>query len=74
MEESVRSIGTVLELSCDFKAMRDDPIFQKVMGMCDEMQELDMRAQFNYSLLLFSTGKVMYSNYKLFTAIFHNIS
>lgn len=58
MDEAVRSIGTVLELACDFKSMSDDHIFQEVMAMNDEMQDLDMRAQFNYSLLLFSTGKV----------------
>lgn len=58
MDEAVRSIGTVLELASDFKSMSDDHIFQEVMAMNDEMQDLDMRAQFNYSLLLFSTGKV----------------
>lgn len=58
MNEAVRSIGTVLELASDFKSMSDDHIFQEVMAMNDEMQDLDMRAQFNYSLLLFSTGKV----------------
>ena len=48
IERAIKSIGTILELSMAFASMQSDV----------ELSDLDMRAQFNYSLLLFSTGKV----------------
>ncbi len=58
IERAIDSIGVILELSADFVSMQSDNLFQEVLDMSDELSDLDMRAQFNYSLLLFSTGKV----------------
>lgn len=58
IERAIESIGIILELSADFASMQSDGIFQEVLAMSNELSDLDMRAQFNYSLLLFSTGKV----------------
>lgn len=60
MHEAIKSVGTILELDGNFKAMSDDHIFKEVMEINEEMQDIDMRAQYNYSLLVFSTGKVCY--------------
>ena len=62
LDRAIESIGVLLELSTTFKKMQDDSIFEEILSMSDELSDLDMRAQFNYSLLLFSTGKV-YHNY-----------
>ena len=62
LDRAIESIGVLLELSTTFKKMQDDSIFEEILAMSDELSDLDMRAQFNYSMLLFSTGKV-YHNY-----------
>lgn len=62
LERAIESIGVILELSKTFKTMQSDSIFDEILAMSNELSDLDMRAQFNYSLLLFSTGKV-YHNY-----------
>lgn len=62
LERAIESIGVILELSTTFKTMQSDSIFDEILAMSNELSDLDMRAQFNYSLLLFSTGKV-YHNY-----------
>lgn len=58
IERAIQSIGVILELSTDFASMQSDNIFQEVLGMTDELSDLDMRPQFNNFLFLFSTGKV----------------
>ena len=58
LERAIESIGVLLELSTTFKKMQEDSIFEEILAMSNELSDLDMRAQFNYSLLLFSTGKV----------------
>ena len=63
LDRAIESIGVLLELSTTFKQMQDDSIFEEILAMSDELSDLDMRAQFNYSLLLFSTGKVYRTYY-----------
>ena len=58
LERAIEGIGTILELSIAFQSMQSDPLFEEVLEISNQLSELDMRAQFNYSLLLFSTGKV----------------
>jgi hypothetical protein len=60
-ETVISSIGIILELSVAFATMRTDILFQEVLEMYDCFTGLDMRAQFNYSLLMFSTGKVCHT-------------
>ena len=62
LDRAIESIGVILELSTTFKSMQSDSIFDEILEMSNELSDLDMRAQFNYSMLLFSTGKV-YHNY-----------
>lgn len=62
LERAIESIGVILYLSTTFKTMQSDSIFDEILAMSNELSDPDMRAQFNYSLLLFSTGKV-YHNY-----------
>ena len=38
--------------------MQSDSIFKEVLALSNDLSDLDMRAQFNYSMLLFYTGKV----------------
>ncbi|CAH3188355.1 unnamed protein product [Porites evermanni] len=58
IESAIQSIGTILELSAAFATMQSDSIFKEVLALSNDLSDLDMRAQFNYSMLLFSTGKV----------------
>ena len=58
LERAIENIGVILELSTTFKTMQNNSIFYEILAMSNELSDLDMRAQFNYSLLLFSTGKV----------------
>ena len=58
IESAIQSIGTILELSAAFATMQSDSIFEEVLALSNDLSDLDMRAQFNYSMLLFSTGKV----------------
>ena len=58
VERAIASIGVILELSTAFKSMHSDSIFDEILAMSNELSDLDIRAQFNYSMLLFSTGKV----------------
>lgn len=58
IESAIQSIGTILELSTAFATMQSDTIFEEVLALSNDLSDLDMRAQFNYSMLLFSTGKV----------------
>lgn len=58
LERVIENIGVILELSTTFKTMQNNSIFYEILAMSNELSDLDMRAQFNYSLLLFSTGKV----------------
>ena len=55
LERAIESIGTILELGIAFASMQSDPLFEEVLEMSDQLSDLDMRAQFNYSLSLFST-------------------
>lgn len=58
IESAIQSIATILELSAAFATMQSDSIFKEVLALSNDLSDLDMRAQFNYSMLLFSTGKV----------------
>lgn len=58
LETAVRSIGIILKLGDAFTTMRTDPVFQEVLAMSESFDGLDLRAKFNYVLLMFSTGKV----------------
>ena len=51
------SVGVFLELGQEFDAMHQDPMF-KIIASRVKGNKLDVRAQFNYALLLYSTGKV----------------
>ena len=62
LERAIESIGVKLELSTTFKAMQSNSIFDEILAIRKELSDLDMRAQINYSMLLFSIGKV-YHNY-----------
>ena len=62
LDRAIESIGVLLELSTTFKKMQDNSIFEEILSMSDELSDLDMRAQFNYSSLLFSTGKVYHNH------------
>jgi len=57
-KRAIESIGTILELGIAFASMHSYPLFEEVFEMSNQLSDQDMRAQFNYSLLLFSTGKV----------------
>ena len=58
LERPIESIGVKLELSTTFKSMQSSSIFYEILAMSKELSNLDMRAKINYSMLLFSTGKV----------------
>ena len=58
LERAIERNGVILELSTAFKMMQSDSVFSEILAMSNELSDLDIRAQFNYSLLLFSTGKV----------------
>ena len=57
IESAIQSIGTILELSAAFATMQSDSIFREVLALSNDLSDLDTRAQFNYSMLLFSDGK-----------------
>ncbi|XP_015775110.1 PREDICTED: uncharacterized protein LOC107353289 isoform X2 [Acropora digitifera] len=59
LETAVRSIGIILKLGDAFTTMRTDPVFQEVLTMSEQFYGLDLRAKFNYVLLMFSTGKIL---------------
>lgn len=61
LNKAVCSIGTIIELKDSFKNMKEDPLFVEICPLL-EKSNLDMRSQLNYALLLFSTGKVIYSS------------
>ena len=63
LERAIESIGAILELGIIFASMQSDLSFEEVLEMSNQLSDLDMRAQFNYSLLLFSTGKVCSHQY-----------
>ena len=52
--------------------MQTDSIFDEILTMSNELSDLDMRAQFNYSLLLFSTGKVYHKYVTISTSWLSN--
>ena len=68
LDRAIESIGVILELSTTFKSIQSDSIFDEILEMSNELSDLDMRAQFNYSMLLFSTGKV-YHNYVIISTL-----
>lgn len=49
IESAIQSIGTILELSAAFATMQSDSIFKEVLALSNDLSDLDMRAQFNYS-------------------------
>ena len=52
------SVGVVLEMATDFLEIQRDPLFQEVTQTIEQIENLDMRTQCNYALLLYSMGKV----------------
>ena len=62
LNNAIQSSGTLLELCIAFKAMHEGPLFEDILTLNSEMSEMDMTAQLNYSLLLFSAGKVCNRN------------
>ncbi len=55
----VRSVGKVLELrDGTFVEMLESALYQEIVKM-NAMAELDLRSSKNFSLLLYSTGKVI---------------
>ena len=58
----LKSVGVVIELHEEFKSFRKDKLFYEAAETVETVQELegDIRAQCNYSLLLYSTLKVQY--------------
>jgi hypothetical protein len=52
-----KSVGVFLELAPQFDVMHRDPMFTQISSEVKK-NKLDVRAQFNYALLLYSTGKV----------------
>ena len=54
-----KSAGVVLELGSSFNNMENDGLFREILEAVQEEEDgLDMRTQYNYALVLFSTGKV----------------
>ena len=51
----VKSVGKVLELS--FVEMLEDELFKEIITT-KEIEDLDLRSSKNFSMLLYSTGKV----------------
>ncbi|CAB3983540.1 Hypothetical predicted protein [Paramuricea clavata] len=51
-----KSVGVFLELAPQFDVMHQDQMFIQILSEVKK-NKLDVRAQFNYSLLLYSTGK-----------------
>ena len=58
LQNLMRSIGVVMEVHEDFTNFQQDNAFKDVVSAMEEVQELDIRAQCNYTLLLYSTFKV----------------
>jgi hypothetical protein len=58
----LKSVGVVIELHKEFENFRNDKLFGEAAEMVENAHELEMdvRAQCNYSLLLYSTFKVQY--------------
>ena len=53
----LKSVGVFLELASEFDVMYKDPLFRNITSQV-KGNKLDVRSQFNYALLLYSTGKV----------------
>ncbi|CAB4028254.1 Hypothetical predicted protein [Paramuricea clavata] len=53
-----KSVGVFLELAPQFDVMHRDQMFIQISSQVKK-NKLDVRAQFNYALLLYSTGKML---------------
>ena len=59
LQSDIKSAGVVLELGASFTNMENDGLFSEILEAVQEDEDgLDMRTQYNYALVLFSTGKV----------------
>lgn len=57
MREVPKSVSVVLKLHCDYQHMTKDALFSTIQDVVEEMG-LDVRSEANFSVLLFTTGKV----------------
>ena len=53
MERAIESASIILELRAAFASMQEESTFQEVLALNNELCDLDMKVQFNYSLFLF---------------------
>lgn len=59
LQSVIKSAGVVLERDASFTNMENDGLFSEILEAVQEEDDgLDMRTQYNYALVLFSTGKV----------------
>ena len=66
LSRAVLSVGTLIELREDFGKMRNDALLQEICCILEKNQ-LSIRSELNYALLLFSTGKVSTGNFAMVT-------
>ncbi|XP_028417637.1 uncharacterized protein LOC114542085 [Dendronephthya gigantea] len=61
LKNLIKSIGILVELHDDFKTIhQDDSLFNEVIDTIGETEiDIDMRAQCNYALLLYTTIKIL---------------
>lgn len=58
----LKSVGKMIELSHSFTTMQNEDLFQHILTLNEKVIGLDMRTQCNYSMLLYSTGKVIFES------------
>lgn len=57
LKDLLKSVSVVLKLHNDYEGMTKDVLFNAIQDIVEEM-EVDVRIEANYSVLLFTTGKV----------------
>ncbi len=68
----IKSVGVVLELGQDFAHSEKDPLFLEAINTIEQVAQMDMRTQCNYTMLFYSTAKVQYSSQKLSKTLYKN--
>ena len=75
IKKAVLSVDVLLELREEFKLVQENNLFKEICSIM-ELSRLDMRSQMNYTLLLFSTGRVIknyYSHYRVLKLILEGL-
>ena len=57
LKDLPKSVSVILKLHNDYAAMTNDVLFNVIQDVVEAM-EIDVRSEANFSVLLFSTGKV----------------